>query len=87
MRLKLEGQVTGPGTQEFERVWRSLEHSVDSKKLVVDLGGVIHMDADAQKLLAEIYRKTGAEFVADSPMTKYFAEEAQQATGKNLKED
>ena len=87
MRLKLEGTVTGTGTHEFERIWRSLEPSVDSKKLIVDLGGVIHMDADARKLLAEIYRKTGAEIVADTPMTKYFAEEARQAKAKNFEED
>jgi anti-anti-sigma regulatory factor len=87
MRLQLEGHVTGLGTQEFERIWRSLVASVDSKKLVIDLGGVIHMDADARKLLAEIYRKTGAEFVADTPMTKYFAEEARQGDGKQFEED
>jgi anti-anti-sigma factor len=80
MRLKLEGKVTGAGTKEFERAWRGLESSLDSKKLVVDLGGVIHMDSDAIRLLAEIYKKTGAQFVADSPMTQYFAEEAQRQT-------
>jgi hypothetical protein len=87
MRLKLEGKVIGPGTQEFERVWRSLEHAMDSRKLLVDLGGVIYMDAGAQKLLAEIYRQTGAEFVADTPMTKYFAEEARQAKEQTFEED
>jgi anti-anti-sigma factor len=80
MRLKLEGKVTGAGTKEFERVWRGLETSLDSKKLIVDLGGVIHMDSDAIRLLAEIYKKTGAQFVADTPMTKYFAEQAQRQT-------
>jgi anti-anti-sigma regulatory factor len=87
MRLKLEGKVTGTGTHEFERIWRSLEASVDSKKLVVDLDGVIHMDAGARKLLAEIYRKTGAEFVAHTPMTKYFADEARQAQENKFEEN
>ena len=80
MRLKLEGKVTAAGTKEFERAWRTLEQSLDHKKLVVDLGGVIHMDSDARRLLAEIYKKTGAEFVADTPMTKYFVEEARRKT-------
>ena len=31
-----------------------------------------------RNLLAEIHAKTGAEFLADTPLTKYFAEEAQQ---------
>lgn len=76
--LRLEGRVTGPWAKEFERAWRELAPTVDSKKFVVDLRGVTHMDAHGRRLLAEIYTRTGAEFIADSPMTKYFAEEAQR---------
>jgi hypothetical protein len=78
VRLKLEGTLTGPCVREFDQSWRSLESSLNSRKLVVDLCGVIHMDAEARRLLAEIYEKTRAELVADKPMTKYFADEARQ---------
>ena len=78
MRLKLEGRVTGPWVSEFDRTWRSLAPSLESKKLVVDLCGVIHMDSEARRLLAEIHKKTGADFLADTPMTKYFADEARR---------
>ena len=78
MTLKLEGRITGAGTSEFDRVWRSLEQSLNSRNLVVDLCGVIHMDSGARQVLAEIHKKTGAQFLADTPMTKYFAEEARQ---------
>ena len=87
MRLKLEGKVTGPGTKEFERSWRSLEPTLDSRRLVIDLAGVIHMDSEARGLLAEIYKKTGAQFVADTPMTKYFVEEAKRQSGEKFKEE
>jgi len=80
--MKLEGRVTGPGSSEFDRSWQALEPSLDSRKLVIDLRGVIHMDSDARRLLAEIHRKTGAEFLADTPMTKYFAEEARREPEK-----
>jgi hypothetical protein len=36
-----------------------------------------------RRLLAEIHAKTGAEFLADTPMTKYFAEEAMQGIRTN----
>lgn len=76
IRLKLEGRLTGPWVREFDQTWRTLERSLGSRKLIIDLCGVIHMDAEAQTLLAEIYEKTGAELVADTPMTKYFADQA-----------
>jgi len=37
---------------------------------------VMHMDSDARNLLAEIYKKSGADFLANTPMTRYFADEA-----------
>ena len=41
------------------------------------------MDAAGRHLLAEIHDKTGADFLADTPMTKYFAEEAMQGIRTN----
>jgi hypothetical protein len=78
LRLELEGKVTGPWVSEFDQTWRSLAPSLNSRKLVVDLCGVIHMDAEARRLLAEIYKKTGADLLADTPMTTYFADEARR---------
>ncbi len=42
------------------------------------------MNSDARDVLAEIYKNTGAEFIANTPMIKYFAEEAQHRNGKNI---
>jgi len=81
--LRLEGRVTGPWVSEFERTWQQVTSSLGSKELRVDLNGVTHMDRDAKAMLAEIYKTTGAEFLANTPLTKYFAEEARRRKRKS----
>ena len=76
LRLKLEGKVAGPWVRELDRTWQSLAPVLESRKLVIDLCEVMHMDSDARNLLAEIYKKSGADFLANTPMTRYFADEA-----------
>ena len=36
------------------------------------------MDGDGRRALADIHEATGAKFVADTPMTKYFAAQARR---------
>jgi len=79
MTLLLEGKVIGPWVKEFDKAWRSLADSLGSRKLRVDLRDLTQMDADGRVILAEIYKTTGAEFLADTPMTRFFAEEAQKS--------
>jgi ABC-type transporter Mla MlaB component len=76
--IRLEGKLIGPWVQELERVWRSLGPSLQSKKLRLDLRAVAFIDDQGKQLLQEIYRKTNASFVADSPLTHYFAHAAMQ---------
>jgi len=76
--LKIEGKVAGLHVPELHRVWRDLAPSLGERMLRVDLRGVMHVDETGRNLLAEIHAKTGAEFLADTPLTKFFAEEAQQ---------
>jgi anti-anti-sigma regulatory factor len=85
--LRLEGRITGVWAKEFERAWREIAGNRDSKKFGVDLRGVTHMDVHARGILAEIHRETGAEFLADSPITKYFAEEARRGAGGGKQEE
>lgn len=58
-----------------------LEPSLASRKVVIDLRGVLHMDLEARHMLAEIHSKTSARFLADTPMTLYFVDEAQKREG------
>lgn len=83
MRLRLQGRLVGPFVSELERVWQSLTSSSGSKRLCVDLCDVLYIDAAGRELLAEIYGKTGAEFVADTPLMKHFAQEVKRSSVPN----
>ncbi len=84
--LKIEGRIVGPLVPEFHRSWQILAPCIGRRKLAVDLRGVTFMDITGRRLLAEIHAKTGAEFLADTPMTKYFAEEAMRGIQTNSNE-
>ena len=84
--MKLEGKLIGPWVAELDRAWRSLLVSLSSKKLRVDLCGIVRIDPNGRQILAEIHRQTGAEFVADTPITKYFAEQARLQGQKDSSE-
>jgi hypothetical protein len=84
--MQLEGRVIGPWVSEFDQVWRSLVDSLGARKLCIDLRGVMQMDAEGRTVLSEIHKKTGADFLADTPITKYFADEARR-DGKSKKEN
>jgi hypothetical protein len=64
-----------------------LAPSLASKKLRIDLRGVTHVDGKGREFLAEMYQKTGANFLADTPMSKYFAQQARKENRKNLREE
>jgi anti-anti-sigma regulatory factor len=81
--LKLEGKVAGPWVHELDRTWRSVAVSLGTKRLLVDLCGVTSIDMDGNRVLADLYQATCAQFIADNPMTRYFAD---QARLKNLTE-
>jgi hypothetical protein len=81
--LKLEGRIVGPWAAEFDRTWHSLGPSLDDKKLFVDLCGVSYIDGQGRGILADIYRRTHAQFAADTPLTEYFAEEARASNFEN----
>jgi len=83
--LKIEGRVTGPNVPELDRAWQDLAPILGSRKLWVDLRGVTFVDTAGRRLLAQIHDKTGAEFLADTPMIKHYAEEAKQSIRANGK--
>jgi len=51
--------------------------------LSVDLSGLGFVDAAGTEILREIHQKTHAEFIADSPLAKYFAEQATNKFSRN----
>jgi hypothetical protein len=83
--VKPEGRISGAWVAEFRRTWQDLVPSLGSRKLCLDLCGVTFADENGRKLLAEIYGETKAEILADSPLTKYFAEVAMRKISSNGK--
>jgi hypothetical protein len=81
--IKLEGKIAGPWVEEFNRAWRSLVPLPASRELHLDLRGVAFVDAEGRHLLREIYKKSHACFLADSPLMQHFTEEATQQSTKH----
>jgi hypothetical protein len=76
--IKLEGKIGGPWVEELERTWTAITPTLGSKRLQLDLRGVAFADDKGRELLRRIYQQTHAGFLTDSPLTKYFADEAMQ---------
>lgn len=84
--IQLEGKIVGPWVEELSRTWHSLAGSLGSRELYLDLRDVAFVDAKGRQLLLEIYQKTNSGFLADSPLTQYFADEAMQRSPKDGEE-
>jgi hypothetical protein len=78
LTMMIEGKVVGEWTAELERAWTTILSSLGTKKLCVDICGVTYLDQRGREILREIFMSTGAQILADSPLTKQFAEEARQ---------
>ncbi len=78
--LMVEGRVVGPWATELARTWRDLWAPVRQKRLRLDLRGLTFADHQGSQIFREIVQATGAEIVADSPLTQYFASRAAAET-------
>ncbi len=76
--LRIEGKLAGVHVSELRRAWQELGSSLGARRLVVDLRGLMHVDEAGRSLLASMHATRRAEFLADTPLTKYFAEQARQ---------
>jgi hypothetical protein len=81
--IKLEGKIVGPWVEEFERTYQSVVPSLGTRELHLDLREVGFVDAKGRDLLREIYQKLNARFLADSPLTRYFADDAMRESHTN----
>jgi hypothetical protein len=84
--MKLEGKVIGPWAGELNRVWTDFKPSLGMKKLCIDLCGVTFVDEIGTRTLQKIFRGTGAEILADTPLARYFAAETMRMMPPNRKE-
>lgn len=74
--LRLEGKLAGLWVAELERVWRPLLTALNSTKVSLDLRDLNFIDKEGRTLLRQIHAQSGATFIADTPLTRYYAEEA-----------
>jgi hypothetical protein len=84
--IQLEGKIAGPWVEEFSRTWHSLAASLGSKELHLDLRDVAFVDAKGRQLLRDIYHRTNASFLSNSPLTRYYAEDAMQQSPQHGEE-
>ena len=80
LTLQVEGRVIGDWAAELERFWNSFHPLLGARKLRLDLCGVVYVDCHGKQILQQIFAATGAEILADSPLTKQFASEVRQMT-------
>ena len=84
--IKLEGKIAGPWVEELNRTWHALAPSLGCKQLELDMRGVGFVDGKGRQLLREIYQHTNTCFLADSPLTQYFADDAMRRSPKDGEE-
>lgn len=74
--IKLEGRIAGESVVEFERTWETIHQTLAERRLCLDLRGVTFITAEGRQLLARIHRETHNDFVTNSPLTNFLAQEA-----------
>ena len=84
--MKLEGKLVGPWVAEFSRTWQAFTPHLGARKLVVDLRGVDYIGADGRQAMAEIHRRTGAEFQTNSLLSEFYARQAMNGGSPNGKD-
>ena len=80
LTLKLEGKLIGPWIGELVREWDSLMPFPRGKKLSLDLRGMTFVDRNGVETLSRICGLTGAEILADTPLTQDFARKIRKTT-------
>ncbi len=72
--LKLEGKLSGPWVEEFERCWHTSTNIYKTKTLVVDLSGVTFVDPAGKKVLCAMSGE-GAQLMGSGLMPKSLIDE------------
>jgi len=81
LHLYLEGRVVPPWTDELEKLWHQTAGHLADKKLFLNLCGTTFVDRNGMRILRQIVQAHNPIILADSPLTRQFAEQARQAEG------
>jgi len=86
VEMRLEGRLAGPWASELDRVWVDTAPRLAAKRLIIDLHNVTYADAAGKNVLKTIYAQTRAEFVANTPWSKFLAEEVTASEALKVEE-
>jgi ABC-type transporter Mla MlaB component len=78
IHLKVEGKLIRPWCEELENFWRQLAAEVGPRQFCLDLCGATFVDEDGMRVLHGILRQQKTVILANSPLTRQFAEQARR---------
>lgn len=69
-RLVVEGTLIQPWVPELRRTWSDAGHTLDGRKLVIDLSNATMIDAEGEDAIFDLM-KEGAKFCCSDVLTKH----------------
>jgi len=81
LHIIVEGRVVHPWTEELEKFMHETANHLANKRLFLDLCGTTFVDRNGMRILRKIVRMHNPIILADSPLTRQFAEQATRVEG------
>lgn len=76
--LRIEGKLIAPWTQELEKAWQILAGTLHTRTVCLDIRNAMFIDQNGLAILRRIIKAANTTVLADSPLTRQFAEQARQ---------
>jgi len=76
--LRIEGKLITPWTTELESAWQNITDSLKARRLLLDIRDTTSIDESGFECLARIAHVANAGILADTPLTRQFAEKVRQ---------
>lgn len=76
--LRVEGKLIAPWTEELENAWQLLAKKLGDRTLCLDIRSTTFVDQNGLRILGKIIKTANTDVLADSPLTRQFAEQARQ---------
>lgn len=79
--LRVEGKLIAPWTEELESAWQLIAKTLGERALRLDIRSTTFIDQNGLRILGKIIKTANTDVLADSPLTRQFAEQARQMEG------
>lgn len=77
LHLYIEGRLVHPWCEELSKLHEDIKNKLGKRELVLNLCGTTFVDQQGIHLLQEIVRANKTKIVANTPITRHFAMQAQ----------